>query len=315
MRIERIFCSHYIVIIDVRFRVHLRIVSREGCLAVSSMMTQEGILHYEVEGRRGDPLILLHCWLGSWRFWRGSMEYLARSRPYRIYALDFWGFGESDKRKETYEIRDYVSMVVQFMDEMGIQQAPLFGHSMGGTVAMSLALDYPLRVKQVAVVGSPMDGASLNILLKLAGQEWIARLLWRFPPLLNLVLWGFSPFVSTNQRDIYAQMIEHISQATMASFSRSIASLRHTDLRPRLHEIRIPVLAIYGTGDGVVDPQQAQVIAFYTPHARVEMMERSRHFPMLSEPERFNQVLASFLESPSDQREIAKKSSDRSTVG
>jgi len=263
---------------------------------MSSLMTQQGILHYEVVGRRGTPLILLHCWLGSWRFWRGFMEHLDQNMPRRVYALDFWGFGESDKHQETYQIGDYISMVIQFMDELGIRQAPLFGHSMGGTVAMSLALDYPQRVSRVAVIGSPMDGNSLSLLLKLAGQEWIARLLWRYPPLLKAVLWGYSPLVS-NEGNIYSQMMEHISQSTIASFSHSIASLRHVDLRPRLHEVRMPVLGIYGASDGVVNPNQAQIIAARIPHAQIEIMAESRHFPMLSETERFNQVLTGFLHS------------------
>ena len=263
---------------------------------MSSMMTQEGVLHYEVAGRRGEPLILLHCWLGSWQFWRGTMEYLAGVRPRRIYALDLWGFGESDKRKESYQIADYVSMVVQFMDGMGIARAPIFGHSMGGTVAMTVALDHPGRVSQVAVTGSPMDGRSLSFLLKMAGWESVGRLLWRYPPLMDLVLRGFSPWVANDQRDIHRQMMEHVGRATWMSFSRSIASLRRTDLRPRLPEVRIPTLGIYGAKDGVVAPDQAQVIRQLIPQARVEIFESSKHFPMLSEPERFDQALARFLE-------------------
>jgi len=263
---------------------------------MSSLMTQEGVLHYEVEGRRGEPLILLHCWLGSWQFWRGTMEHLSQRQPRRIFALDFWGFGESDKRQETYAIRDYVSMVVQFMDRLGIDRAPIFGHSMGGTVAMSVALDHPSRVSQVAVTGSPMDGASLSAPLKLAGREWIGRLLWRYPPLLKSVLWGYSPFVDPDRQGIYAQMVQHLSRSTWMSFSRSIASLRRTDLRPRLGEIRIPTLGIYGSRDGVVNPRQAHVIAAHIPQAQVEMMARSKHFPMLSEPERFHALLAGFLD-------------------
>ena len=261
-------------------------------------MTQEGVLHYEVDGR-GQPLILLHCWLGSWQFWRSTMEYLASRRPWRLYALDFWGFGESDKRKEIYEIRDYVSMVLQFMDEMGIARAPIFGHSMGGTVAMSVALDHPDRVTQVAVTGSPMDGESLSLLLKLAGWEWVGRLLWRYPALMNLVLWGYSPFVATRQSGIHRQMMEHVARSTWMSFSRSIASLRRTDLRPRLPNVHIPTLGIYGSKDGVVNPNQADVIRALVPDSRVEVFEGAKHFPMLGEPERFHQLLAEFLDGKS----------------
>ena len=52
-------------------------------------------------------------------------------RYYRTYALDFWGFGESGRKRETYAVQDFVSLVNQFMDQLGIVNAPLVGHSMG----------------------------------------------------------------------------------------------------------------------------------------------------------------------------------------
>ena len=51
------------------------------------------------------------------------MAYLGKY--YRTYALDFWGFGESGKQRETYAIQDFVSLVKQFMDQLGITRAPL----------------------------------------------------------------------------------------------------------------------------------------------------------------------------------------------
>ena len=51
---------------------------------------------------------------------------------YRTYALDFWGFGESGKKRDSYSVQDFVSLVDQFMDRLGIECAPLVGHSMGG---------------------------------------------------------------------------------------------------------------------------------------------------------------------------------------
>lgn len=262
---------------------------------MSSLMTEQGVLHYESLGR-GKPLLLLHCWLGSWDFWRATMEaFASESLGYRIYALDFWGFGESDRRLPTYEVEDYVAMVVQFMDHLGIAKAPVFGHSMGGTVAMSLAVEHPDRVSQVAVVGSPMEGNSLSILLKLAGVRWVADILWRFPPLLRFVLWGYSPFLARDRREVYRRMMRTLSQSTVASFCQSIASLRRKDLRPHLPEVQVPVLGVYGVHDWVVHPDQALVIQHLAPQARVEVFEASGHFPMLDEPARFHQVLRQFL--------------------
>ena len=125
---------------------------------MSSITTEQGIVHYEVYGR-GRPVILLHGYLGSWGLWQETMNYL--SRYYRTYALDFWGFGESDTKSDTYVVQDFVSMVDQFMEQLGIVQAPLVGHSMGGTVSLSVAIQLPQRVRKVVVIGSPIVGSSL----------------------------------------------------------------------------------------------------------------------------------------------------------
>jgi pimeloyl-ACP methyl ester carboxylesterase len=63
---------------------------------------------------------------------------------YRTYAMDFWGFGESGKKRETYAVSDFVDLVNQFMNQLGIAHAPLVGHSMGGTVSLSVAIRYPI---------------------------------------------------------------------------------------------------------------------------------------------------------------------------
>ena len=135
---------------------------------MSSITTDQGIVHYEVYGR-GRPVILLHGWLGSWGLWQETMAYLGQY--FRTYALDFWGFGESGKKIENYSIPVYVSMVNQFMEQLGIVQAPLVGHSMGGTVSLAVAIDHPDRVQKVAVIGSPIFGSSLSLLLKLFGRR------------------------------------------------------------------------------------------------------------------------------------------------
>ena len=70
---------------------------------MGSLVTDSGVLHFEMIGR-GEPLILLHCWIGSWRFWRETMEYLVDNGAYRVYALDFWGIGESERQEDRTQI-------------------------------------------------------------------------------------------------------------------------------------------------------------------------------------------------------------------
>ena len=87
-----------------------------------------------------------------------------------------------------------------------------------------------------------------------------------------------------------------LSRTTLESFHYSIASLRRIDLRPRLKEIRVPTLGIYGQVDRIVDPRQGEVLAQGVPSVQLRRFEHSGHFPMLDEPERFYQLLSEFLD-------------------
>lgn len=259
---------------------------------MSSIVTTEGIVHYEMDGR-GEPVILLHGWINSWDVWRETMIHVADQRRFRVYALDFWGFGESAKEKTPpFKIGSYVSMVEQFMEIMGIWSAPIIGHSMGGTVALKLALDHPERVRKAAVVGSPIVGSSLNILLKLGGVQWIANTLFRIPLMLRFVVWLV---LSGDSKRVQHMIFRDVSRTNTESFFRSIGDLRRTDLRPRIGEIGVPTLGVFGEHDNIVDPDQARVLAKGVLHARVQMMPHSRHFPMLDEPDLFRQALLDFL--------------------
>lgn len=259
---------------------------------MSSIVTSEGIVHYEMDGR-GQPVVLLHGWINSWAVWRDTMIYLADQQRLKVYALDFWGFGESAKEKTPpFKISSYVSMVEQFMESMGILGAPVIGHSMGGTVALSLTLEHPKRVRKVAIVGSPVCGDSLNLLLKLGSVSWIANTLFRIPAMLRFVVWMV---LAGDSKTVQQMIFRDVSRVSAESFFRSIGDLWQTDLRSRIAQIQAPTLGIFGERDNIVDPDQAQVLAAGVPHAQIQMMPESRHFPMLDEPERFRKTLLRFL--------------------
>lgn len=250
-------------------------------------------MHYEVYGR-GRPVILLHGWLGSWGLWQETMTFLGRY--YRTYALDFWGFGESGKKRETYQVTDFVSLVDQFMDKLGIMHAPLVGHSMGGTVSLSVALRYPERAEKVTIIGSPVVGSSLALPLKLAGYRPIAYLLFTLFGAFRATMRVASPFICRDPR--FPEMMDRdLSKTTLESFLTSIASLRRTDLRPHIHKIDVPVMGMFGDRDNIVDPRQWQALCTGLPYARIERYKTAGHFIMLDEPQLFMQHLKSFLDA------------------
>ncbi len=259
---------------------------------MSSIVTDQGIAHYETVGR-GRPVVLLHCWLGSWSYWLPTMKYL--SDAYKTYALDFWGFGES-ANQGSFTVPEYVQMVYQFMERMGLQSAPVMGHSMGGSVSLSLALTHPQRVDRVAIIGSPVVGNGLAYPLKLAGDQRIAKLLYKFPTLFAFGVRLASPFYAQDWRAWYEMFEKDLSRTTMESFSDSIRDLHYTDLRPQLHELRIPTMGIFGEKDNIVSPNQGQVLRDGVPNAIIHYFEDSAHFPMLDETQHFQQVIRDFLD-------------------
>lgn len=259
---------------------------------MSSITTDQGIVHYEVFGR-GRPVILLHGWLGSWGVWQETMTDLGRH--YRTYALDFWGFGESGRKRTTYAIQDFVSLVDQFMEQLGIVQAPLVGHSMGGTVSLSVAIQYPERVSKVTVIGSPVIGSSLALLLKLAGYRPIAFLVHNMMWSLKLGIRIASPLITRDPR--WPDMMDRdLDRTTLESFLHSIASLRRTDLRPFLHQIQVPVMGMYGDRDIIVNPDQWKPLCEGVPETRVQRFPNAGHFPMLDTPREFMDALKGFLD-------------------
>jgi pimeloyl-ACP methyl ester carboxylesterase len=257
-----------------------------------SITTQQGTVHFEVNGR-GRPIIFLHGWLGSWGLWQETMDFL--SGQYRTYALDFWGFGESGKKSGTFTVADFVSMVGQFMENLGINKAPLVGHSMGGTVSLSFALQNPDKVSKVVVIGSPIAGSSLALMLKLAGCPFIARLVFNMMWALKFGIRVASPLITHDPN--WTGMIEKdLSRTTLESFLLSIASLRKVDLTSKLGPLSFPVMGMYGNQDVIVHPNQCEVLQNSLPSARIERFEHAGHFLMLDEPQLFRSKLWDFLD-------------------
>jgi pimeloyl-ACP methyl ester carboxylesterase len=266
---------------------------------VASLVTEQGIVHYEVYGR-GRPVLLLHGWLNSWNVWRSTIE--ALGQDFRLYALDFFGFGDSGEGAKNFSVDNFSGLVEQFMGQMGIARAPLVGHSMGGTVALMTALRLPEQIVKVGVVGSPINGASLSMLLRIAAfQPWqtVAKSNPAlFTPVqvgLSLFLRGYSRVLAKDARSVGKMLTSDLNKLTVMPFLESIGTLRQTDLRDRLDGLTQPVLGVYGAKDVLVDPKEAQVLKAAHPAANIAWFEDSGHFPMMDEPARFYETIRGFL--------------------
>ena len=275
---------------------------------MSIIVVDHQMVHYEVFGH-GRPVVFLHGWLGSWRYWFPTMERVAEN--FRTYSFDFWGFGES-RRKSTYEsIQNYSDQVIRFLDELGIDRCLLVGHSMGGMVAVKTAINHPKRISRVAAVGAPIVGDSLSWLLKLIDRPIMADAFARVPWFRRYM---FHRFLGETTDPAVDEILDDSVKSSSTTLRNAVGSMWRTDLRPELSRLSVPTLIVHGGRDEIVQPNQADLFDDI-PVAEVVVMPESRHFPFLDEPEVFNDILIRFLKQDVPRTMPRVQVRQRSAVG
>lgn len=120
---------------------------------MSAITIKKDLIHYEKLGR-GRPVILVHGWIGSWRYWIPLMQKL--HTQYSVYTLDLIGFGDSSKTEDHYTVEAQVKMLEQFMEQLGIPKAAIVGHGLGAMVVTEFALRNPDKVARMLLVSIPL---------------------------------------------------------------------------------------------------------------------------------------------------------------
>jgi pimeloyl-ACP methyl ester carboxylesterase len=120
---------------------------------MSAITINGDLVHYEKLGR-GRPVILIHGWIGSWRYWIPLMQKL--HLKYSVYTLDLIGFGDSAKNETNYSIDAQVKMLDQFLDQLGIPKAAVIAHGLGSMVVARYALSNPERVARMLLTSLPL---------------------------------------------------------------------------------------------------------------------------------------------------------------
>lgn len=240
---------------------------------MSAIILRDEIIHYEVLGR-GRPIIFLHDWVGSWRYWIPTMQ--ATSPTFRTYALDLWGFGDTAKNPSYYSIEQQLSLLEEFLEEMGIGKIALVGHGLGAIIAALYAIRHPGGVDRLMVISLPCAESAIAPRVRSNNPAELAD--W---------LMGRTP--ATESAWLEA------SKADPKAITLSLVSIQSINLAQLPDLIITPCLLVHGIDDPAIEVTQAEQAAALPEHVHQILFEQSGHYPMLDEPAKFNRLLTDFL--------------------
>lgn len=251
-------------------------------------------IHIEMAGE-GQDLVLLHGWGLNGAVWE---EIIPLLQPhYRLHIIDLPGFGHSrDAEMPDYTLKTWSEMVLARLPE----KFNLLGWSMGGLIALRMALDHPDRIsKLILTCSSPCF---------LQQEEW--------PGIKPEVLAGFHQALRQNTRKTVERFLaiqamgsesvredvkrlkERLQQrpdATAAALEAGLALLESVDLRKEVTALRCPVLSLYGRLDSLVPIGASAAISALIPTGMSVVFSQAAHTPFISHPQLFTDAVGSFL--------------------
>lgn len=244
---------------------------------MSAIILKDSRIHYEALGR-GKPVVFLHGWVGSWRYWIPAMQ--AASNSFRAYAVDLYGFGETSREPLAYTLERQADLVQNFLAQLGIGRVAIIAHGLGALVSFVFTLRRKDCVDRILAVNCPLDYSAVNRRVHKANT-------------LELTGWLSSRSPGS------ADFLVDAPKADQEAVHTSMIGLQSNSLFNEVKDAGVPILFLYGAKDPAIQTPNLAVEANQAVPMHQIIMDSSGHFPMIDEPAQFNRLMASFLALPS----------------
>ena len=259
-------------------------------------------LYYYAAGTRGvgEPVVFIHGFPTSGHLWNDVIPLMPQG--HRLVVLDLLGYGRSDPPSDRpLTLRAHAERVVALMDALGIQQACVVGHDLGGGVAQAMAVHAPARVTRLALIDSVAFTGWATRDVRFA--RTVLRLTAKVPPRWVLAVLradlerGYEdstravhsidrfirPFATEEGRNAFMQHL----RALDAGETRALAE--------RLGEISIPTAVIWGANDSFLPVKLGRRLAAAIPNASLTIVPGARHFLPEDAPRPLTDAIAALL--------------------
>jgi 3-oxoadipate enol-lactonase len=237
---------------------------------------------------KGVPLVLLHGYPLDHSIWEPIIYLL--ENDFDLILPDLSGFGESGVSRGDYSMADYAADIAGLLDGLGIWQALIAGHSMGGYVALAFTRAYPQRLLGLGLVASQVlaDTPERKVVRYQEANDTLMHGVRELAEGMSLKLTSEPGLQAKLKALISRQRPEGLAEALRAMAERLDSSML-------LPDSVFPVVLIHGLADSLIPSERSRSVKMAVPTAKLIEIPGVGHMPMMENPQKTAEALKMFL--------------------
>lgn len=244
-------------------------------------------INYVCQGE-GDLVLLLHGWGANLTLWNATINLL--SQKYKVLALDFAGFGESEEPPEAWDVDQYTKMTLEFLKDFEFDKISLFAHSFGGRVVIKLCSmnDLPFKIEKTVLID--IAGVKPEKSDKQKRKEKMYKMTKKV--LLSKPVKTVAPNALENLQNKSGSADYRAASPIMR---QSLVKVVNEDLTHLMPNVNMPTLLIWGTADTATPVSDGRLMEKLMPEAALIEFEGAGHYSFLDHADRYLRIVASFM--------------------